>query len=106
MTNMKTFTEVRPYANEPFTNFALEENKQAMEAAIAQVKAELGRHYPLTIGGKKIETEAKITSINPGNVDEVIGYVSKADQALAEEAMQAALAAFESWKKAPARERA
>ncbi|SFS62483.1 delta-1-pyrroline-5-carboxylate dehydrogenase [Paenibacillus sp. BC26] len=103
---MKTFTEVKPYANEPFTNFALEENKKAMQAAIAKVKSELGRHYPLTIGGEKIETEAKITSINPGNVDEVIGYVSKADQKLAEQAMQAALTTFETWKKVPARERA
>ncbi|REE81194.1 delta-1-pyrroline-5-carboxylate dehydrogenase [Paenibacillus taihuensis] len=101
-----TYTEVKPYANEPFTNFALEENKQALQAAIAKVKSELGRNYPLTIGGNKIETEAKITSINPGNIDEVVGSVSKADQQLAEQAMQAALATFETWKKVPARERA
>ncbi|SEM89179.1 L-glutamate gamma-semialdehyde dehydrogenase [Paenibacillus sp. OV219] len=100
------YTQVKPYANEPFTNFTLDENKQAIQAAIAKVKTELGRGYPLTIGGEKIETEAKITSINPGNVDEIIGYVSKADQQLAEQAMQAALATFETWKKVPARERA
>lgn len=100
------YQEVKPYANEPFTNFALAENIEAMEAAIAQAKSELGRHYPLRIGGQSIETEARITSINPGNVDEVIGYVSKADQALAEQAMQAALATFATWSKVPPRERA
>lgn len=99
-------TKVIPYANEPFTNFALEDNMKAMQEAIAKVKGELGREYPLYIGSEKVMTEAKITSINPGNVDEVIGYVSKADQALAEKAMNTALETFESWKKVPARERA
>lgn len=99
-------TKVIPYANEPFTNFALEDNLKAMQDAIAKVKGELGREYPLYIGSEKVRTEAKITSINPGNVDEVIGYVSKADQALAEKAMNTALETFESWKKVPARERA
>ncbi|KRE90249.1 1-pyrroline-5-carboxylate dehydrogenase [Paenibacillus sp. Soil766] len=99
-------TKVTPYANEPFTNFALEDNVKAMQAAIAKVKGELGLEYPLSIGSEKIMTETKITSINPGNVDEVIGYVSKADQGLAEKAMNVALETFESWKKVPARERA
>lgn len=99
-------TKVVPYENEPFTNFAQEDNVKAMQAAIAKVKGELGRQYPLYIGSEKIMTEAKITSINPGNVDEVIGYVSKADQVLAEKAMNTALATFESWKRVPARKRA
>ncbi|NRF91724.1 L-glutamate gamma-semialdehyde dehydrogenase [Paenibacillus frigoriresistens] len=103
---MNTFTNVSPYANEPFTNFGLEENVKAMQAAIAKVKSELGREYPLYIGTEKVVTEAKITSINPGNVDEIIGYVSKADQKLAEKAMNVALETFETWKKVPARERA
>ncbi|KRF11111.1 L-glutamate gamma-semialdehyde dehydrogenase [Paenibacillus sp. Soil787] len=103
---MNTFTMVSPYANEPFTNFGLEENMKAMQAAIAKVKSELGREYPLYIGTEKVVTEAKITSINPGNVDEIIGYVSKADKELAEKAMNVALETFETWKKVPARERA
>ncbi|MCY9696484.1 L-glutamate gamma-semialdehyde dehydrogenase [Paenibacillus alginolyticus] len=103
---MNTFTKVSPYANEPFTNFGLEENVKAMQAAIAKVKSELGREYPLYIGTEKVVTEAKITSINPGNVDEIIGYVSKADQKLAEKAMNVALETFETWKKIPSRERA
>ncbi|MFC5448684.1 L-glutamate gamma-semialdehyde dehydrogenase [Paenibacillus aestuarii] len=103
---MTTFTKISPYTNEPFTDFTKEDNVKAMQAAIAKVKAELGREYPLYIGAEKVFTDAKITSINPGHVDEVIGYVSKADQALAEKAMQVALETFETWKKVPARERA
>ena len=51
---MNTFTKVNPYANEPFTNFAQEENVKAMQAAIAKVKGELGREYPLYIGAEKV----------------------------------------------------
>jgi 1-pyrroline-5-carboxylate dehydrogenase len=103
---MSTFSKVSPFVNEAFVDFSVEENRKAMEAAIAKVKAELGRDYPLHIGSRKVMTDARIVSINPGDVDQVIGRVSKADRSLAEEAMQAALQAFESWKWVPAEERA
>lgn len=98
--------KVAPFTTEPFTDFSLPENKQAMETALAKVKNELGKSYPLHIGSDKIETADKIVSINPGNVDQTIGTVSKASKELAEQAMQTAAAAFETWKRVPARERA
>ena len=48
------------FRNEPFTDFSKEENAQAMRAALEKVKSELGREYPLVIGGERIETEAKL----------------------------------------------
>ncbi|GJM81850.1 hypothetical protein HMSSN139_43460 [Paenibacillus sp. HMSSN-139] len=97
---MSTTAKLDAFRNEPFTDFRQESARQAMEAAIARVKSEeLGREIPLKIGGRDIFTDAKIHSINPGNLDETIGWVSKADRELAEQAMQAALEAFESWKK-------
>ncbi|WP_409343508.1 L-glutamate gamma-semialdehyde dehydrogenase [Paenibacillus sp. MBLB4367] len=104
MTQLKT--TIAPFVTEPFTNFNLPENKQAMETALAKVKSELGKDYPLHIGSEKIVTEDKIVSINPGNIDQTIGTVSKASKELAEKAMQTAVATFETWKKVPARERA
>jgi len=86
------------YKHEPFTNFSLEENQQAFKKALELVNTQLGKEYPLTIGGKKITTDSKITSYNPANKEEVVGTVSKASKEIAEEAMQAALTAFESWK--------
>lgn len=90
---------VVPYKHEPFTDFTVEENRKEFEAALNLVKGELGKEYPLIIGGEKIMTENKIVSENPANKAEIVGYVSKADQELAEKAMQSALKAFESWKK-------
>lgn len=89
---------IASFQNEAFTNFALEHNARAMKSALAQAKAEFGKQYPLVIGGERIMTEGTITSINPANPSEVVGVVGKADVALAEQAMQAALTAFESWQ--------
>jgi 1-pyrroline-5-carboxylate dehydrogenase len=87
------------YRNEPFTDFSQEANRRAFETALNKVKSELGKEYDIIIGGEHIKTDRKVKSINPSNVDEVIGIVSEANTDLAEKAMQTALTAFESWKK-------
>jgi 1-pyrroline-5-carboxylate dehydrogenase len=103
---MTTATKIAPFKNEPFTDFSIEENKQSMKIALAKVKKELGKKYPLVIGSKKLFTEDQTISINPGNVDEVVGSVSKGNKELAEKAMQEALITFETWKKVAPAERA
>src|SRR5699024_4300153 len=84
-----------PYKHEPFTDFTCTNNKRQIEEALEKVTEELGQDYPLIIGGKRITTEEKITSVNPANHQEVIGVVSKANKDLAEEAMQIADETFE-----------
>lgn len=103
---MTNLTSIPPYKNEPFTDFTQIENQHAMEAAIQKVKRELGKTFPLVIGKAKIMTEEKTVSINPANVDEVIGEVSKGNKEYAEKAMQEALHTFETWKKVKPAERA
>jgi 1-pyrroline-5-carboxylate dehydrogenase len=93
-----------PFKNQPFTDFSKEENRKAQIEALEQVKRELGRKYPLVIGGKKILNEDTFASVNPSQPDQVIGYFSRATVEQANEAVQAASTAFESWKKAPTEE--
>ncbi|PFO01197.1 L-glutamate gamma-semialdehyde dehydrogenase [Bacillus sp. AFS076308] len=90
---------IQPYKHEPFTDFSVEDNRQAYLQALKTVEGYLGQDYPLVIGGEKITTEEKIISYNPANKEEVIGQVSKANQEIAEKAMQAAVVAFKTWKK-------
>ncbi|PGV55887.1 L-glutamate gamma-semialdehyde dehydrogenase [Bacillus sp. AFS037270] len=90
---------IQPYKHEPFTDFSVEDNRQAYLQALKTVEGYLGQDYPLVIGGEKITTEEKIISYNPAKKEEVIGQVSKANQELAEKAMQAAVVAFKTWKK-------
>ncbi|MGE8018516.1 L-glutamate gamma-semialdehyde dehydrogenase [Peribacillus frigoritolerans] len=90
---------MKAYKHEPFTNFTLEENKREFEKALKSFQSDLGKEYPLVIGDKYITTDEQIVSINPAKKDEVIGLVSKANKELAEQAMQAALSTFNTWKK-------
>lgn len=94
------------FKNEPFLNFRDESINQQYDAALAQVEAKLGQHYPLVIGGAKISTERSQSSINPARKHQVIGIISQADAELAEQAVQSAALAFESWKNTDPNERA
>jgi 1-pyrroline-5-carboxylate dehydrogenase len=54
------------FRNEAFTDFNLQSaNCDALKAAIAKVRGELGKKYPLVIDGEKIETQDILTSTNP-----------------------------------------
>src|SRR5690625_705561 len=95
------------YRHEPFTDFTIAENKQAMEEALKKVEAEiLGADYPLIINGERITTEDNIVSVNPTNREEVIGNVSKANEELAERAIKVADETFNTWRKSDPKMRA
>lgn len=97
---------LKEYKNEIYTDFTKSENKNAFEEALKKVDSNKGAEYPIIIDGEKIYTNEKITSINPSNFNEVIGYVSKANIELAEKAILAAEKAFKSWKNVSPKERA
>ena len=94
------------FRNEPFTDFSKEENAQAMRDAIEKVRGQLGREYPLVIGGERIATDSKLDSFNPANRTQLVGRFNKATKELASRAVEKAAEAFETWKHAPADERA
>jgi 1-pyrroline-5-carboxylate dehydrogenase len=94
------------FRNEAFTDFKSEENARLMRAAIERVRGELGREYPLVIGGERIETEDKHESFNPAHKTQVVGRFQKATQELARRAVETAAGTFKTWRNVPARERA
>ncbi len=93
----------------PF-DFTIKEHYEKQIAAIEKVRKELGKEYPNVIGGETVYTEKKTVSVNPANPKETIGIfqkgVQKAGQEHAEQAIQTAAKAFETWKYVPAEERA
>jgi len=94
------------FRNEPFTDFTKEENAQAMREAIQKVQSQLGREYPLVIGGERIATGSFLESINPANRTQVVGRFNKATKELATRAVEEAAKAFETWKHVPPADRA
>src|SRR5438477_12807224 len=106
---MATVHAPRPtkeFRNEPLVDFTKTENVRRYRDALERVRQELGREYELVIGGKRVRTEKKIRSINPARPAELVGLHQRADSAHVEPAMDAALKAFESWKRVPMEERA
>ena len=95
-----------PYRPEPYVNFADPEPRAKMLAALKDVRSKLGRTYPLRIGDKRIETDKKINSIMPAHNETVVGYVSKANQDQAEQAIQTAAETFKTWSRVDAETRA
>ncbi len=93
------------FRNEQLTDFTQPANRQAMEKALAEVRAAFGREYQLRIGGEWIATGDKLVSVNPSNPREVVGVHHKATADLAKRAVESAWAAFPQWSRTPAEER-
>jgi 1-pyrroline-5-carboxylate dehydrogenase len=95
-----------PFINEPFFDFTKEDNARKMRAAIERVRGQLGREYDLIIGGQRVKTTDKIKSLNPAKPSQVVGIHQKAGKEHVEPAMNAALKAFDSWKRTSIEDRA
>ncbi|MDQ3908674.1 MAG: L-glutamate gamma-semialdehyde dehydrogenase [Acidobacteriota bacterium] len=94
------------FRNESFTDFSKEENAAAMRAAIEKVRGELGRDYPLVIGGERVMTGRTFDSLNPARKTEVVGRFQKANAELARQAIETAEETFKTWSRTPPHERA
>lgn len=106
---MQTQRVLDEFRNEPFTDFSVAENAEAMQAAIEQVRSELGREYPMVIGGEKVTLDEKFESINPANKSQTVGVFSEADadaENIVNRAIEAATNAFKIWKNVSPAERA
>jgi 1-pyrroline-5-carboxylate dehydrogenase len=104
----EVMTETQPqnrklseFRNEPLTDFTKPHQRAAMEKALEKVKAEFGREYPLVIGGQRTTGLKTFDSTNPSHKGQLLGKFQKGTRAHVEEAMTAALKAFDSWKRAP-----
>ncbi len=92
---------LEPFKNEPILFFKDEAERRAMERALAEVKAQLGREYPLLIGDQKLTTGRWLESLDPSDPGRLVGRVAQAGPAEADAALEAAWEAFETWKRWP-----
>jgi RHH-type proline utilization regulon transcriptional repressor/proline dehydrogenase/delta 1-pyrroline-5-carboxylate dehydrogenase len=94
------------FSNEPMADFTRVEVRQAFTGAIAEVRRNLGRTYPLHIGGRDITTADILPSVNPADPEEIVGRVCQASSAEIDLAIAAAREALPAWKALSARTRA
>jgi 1-pyrroline-5-carboxylate dehydrogenase len=88
-----------PYKNEPYLDWTDQANVEAMRAVLEEVGNSLGESYPLFIGGKPIETDGEIVSVNPADPSQVVGRVAAATEREADMALETATREFESWSR-------
>ncbi len=94
------------FRNEPLTDFSNPANVAAFQQALDGVKAELGKTYPLVIGGEHIYLDKTFASTNPARPKEVLGNFASGAIEHADMAVAAATKAFETWRFVSAEERA
>ena len=81
-------TKMSEFKNEPFLDFNDKAVQEKMYAAIANMRENFGKTYPLVINGEEIESKRTFSSHNPNNHAEVIGHFAKATQKQAEDALE------------------
>ncbi len=94
------------FHNEPELDFAQEENRRHFSDALASVRQQLGRTYPLVVNGEEIFPNSEIVSRNPSHPDEIVGRVARAGIAEAEQSVTTAWQMLPDWRATPAAERA
>lgn len=95
-----------PFRNEPFTDFTNATHAEAFAAALKKIRAGLGGSYPLVINGQSVTTESTFATINPANPSEQLAHFTLGDASHADQAIEAARCAFETWQHVPVAERA
>ena len=97
----KTELALPRFRNEPFLDFTGSDTKAGMREALRQVEHELGREYPLILGGERVHAKEKITSSNPAKPSQVVGIHPDAELPHVEQAVAAADKAFQFWSRVP-----
>ncbi|MGA8753352.1 proline dehydrogenase family protein [Candidatus Deferrimicrobium sp.] len=94
------------FVNEPILDFAVEANRTAMRDAVAKVRREMGKVFPVIYGGKAHETPEKLVSVNPHDPGEVVCGTSALTREMGREALAAARNAQLEWGRRSPEERA
>ncbi|AHY45604.1 D1pyr5carbox2: putative delta-1-pyrroline-5-carboxylate dehydrogenase [Rubrobacter radiotolerans] len=88
-----------PYKNEAYLDWSEESNQNAMRTALQKVEGELGGSYPLIVGGRRVETDGEITSVNPAKPSQLVGHVGRATEREADMALETATKTYETWSR-------
>jgi len=94
------------FTNEVLHRFTGTDERDAFALALRQTEADLGRFYPLFIAGQPQQGSTCLQSVNPAMPEQLIGEVACADKKLAEQAVQSAKQAQNTWARQTVKQRA
>ena len=90
--------EAAKFHEEPLTDFRRTDMQQAMQTALQQVNALLGKDYLPVINGHKVATSGFLPSLNPSHKSQIVGRFGQSSADHARQAIAAAQAAFPAWR--------
>lgn len=103
--SLGTFSYPMP-VNEPVFQYAPgSKERELLKKALAELKADTA-DIPMYIGNKEVKTNKKIALHPPHEIKHTLGYFHMGDEKHVQQAIDAALAAKESWAKMPWEDRA
>src|SRR5215471_14106615 len=94
------------YSPTTYVDFAKPDQRAAYEKALADVRAKAGQEHPIVIGGQRVKGAKTFDSTNPSKPSEILGRFQQGTKEQAAQAVDAAFAAFKTWSRVPAAERA
>lgn len=94
------------FANEAMADFTRPDHRAAFPKAIAAVRAQAGKSYPLYINGREVTTKDTCDTVNPNKPSEMLGSIAQAGIDETAQAISAAKRAFPSWRDTSPRDRA
>jgi RHH-type proline utilization regulon transcriptional repressor/proline dehydrogenase/delta 1-pyrroline-5-carboxylate dehydrogenase len=94
------------FDNEAMVDFTRADHRAAFPLAIAKVREQLGRTYPLYIDGRETVTAETYSTLNPNSPGEVLGRICQAGIEEVTQAVAAAKKAFPAWRDTSPRDRA
>ncbi len=92
--------------NEPLSDFARAEAREAMQRGLELVAGQLGRSYPPVIRSQPVPTSEFLDSVNPSHIRQVVGRCGRSTPGQAEQAIAAGRAAFPAWRNTEPAQRA
>jgi RHH-type proline utilization regulon transcriptional repressor/proline dehydrogenase/delta 1-pyrroline-5-carboxylate dehydrogenase len=85
------------FSNQPPVDFTIPANRAAMQEALASVRSQFGRHFPLFLGGQVIETAEQGESTDPSEKTRIVGTFAHGRSEHVDQAVAAAKVALPDW---------
>src|SRR5260221_3895824 len=94
-------SEDSAFRNEPHSDFSREENRSAMQTALREVATQFDRRYALVIDGREIDPGQWLESVDPSNLQRMLGKFALARKEDATAAIDAAARAEPNLREQP-----
>ena len=95
-----------PYVHEPPAEWRRASVRDAMAAAVAAAPDRFGAVVAAVIDGKRVTTARTIASVDPADPETVVALSASCGPAEADAAVEAALKAWDAWRRTPVADRA